>query len=68
MESPFDEVKTVYEELLPNAMTACVPIIPTSLDGTQIPNCPPKYLGTDIAVYDKAFGIKTKDLKKYSIN
>jgi uracil-DNA glycosylase family 4 len=66
MEVPYDEVKIVYETLLPKAMIANVPIISSNLDGSPL-DYPPRYLGIDVEVYS-AFGVKLKDLTPFNIS
>jgi DNA polymerase-1 len=66
MEVPYNEVKIVYEKLLPKAMIEGVPIISSNLDGSPL-DYPPRYLGIDVEVYS-AFGVKLKDLTRFNVS
>jgi len=65
-EVPEEEVKIVYEELLPQGMVAAVPIVSTDLNGSAARNSTHHYLGLDINVC-KEWGTSIKDLSVFGI-
>ena len=66
LEVPEEEVKIVYEKLLPQGMVAAVPIVSTDLNGVAAKNSTPHYLGLDINVC-KEWGTSIKDLSVFGI-
>jgi len=63
---PDDEVKIVYEKLLPRAMVKQVPIFHTDLSGRSSQNEIPRHLGIDIVV-SREWGCPLEDLSVFGI-
>jgi DNA polymerase I-like protein with 3'-5' exonuclease and polymerase domains len=66
LEVPEQEVKVVYEKLLPQAMVKSVPIWSTDLDG-NVQNEVPHFLGIDRTVC-REWGVAVKDISPFGIN
>jgi DNA polymerase I-like protein with 3'-5' exonuclease and polymerase domains len=67
LQVPDDEVKVVYEELLPMAMVKSVPITPADLNGNPLPGIPERWLGIDIEIF-REWGRPIRDLSVFGIN
>ena len=66
MQVPDDEVKIVYETLLPLAMTESVPIVSTDLNGHPRKGVPLRHLGIDLEVF-REWGNPIRDLSVFGI-
>ena len=66
MQVPDDEVKIVYEELFPLAMTECVSIVSTDPAGNPRKGVPLRNLGIDLEVF-REWGNPIRDLSVFGI-
>ena len=66
MEVPLDEVKIVYEKLLPKAMVEHVPIYRADLNGRIAEGAIPQYLGIDREIFTE-WGRPIHDLAQFGI-
>jgi hypothetical protein len=65
-ECPEDEVKIVYEKLIPDSMVKGVPIYATDFNGKRLPDAVPRFLEVDRELFYE-WGVPVKDKTKFGI-